>query len=145
MAHVITSPRDAIRRPLQNFTYKHIVCLRDDAIYSVMPARHEDTQDHGKQQLFHNLSSFPAWAPPLPLLIQRKACAFSHRRTKGNLQRISRITLMALNIKTIYARNIWILMLYSAFHMLNVNYLECGMLFNLCLIGYSMLFSFLNL
>ncbi len=25
---------------------------------------------------------------------------------------------MALNIKTIYARNIWILMLYSAFHML---------------------------
>ncbi len=27
----------------------------------------------------------------------------------------------------------------------NVNYLEGGMLFNLCLIGYPMLFSFLNL
>ncbi len=43
---------------------------------------------------------------------------------------------MALNIKTIYVRNIWILMLYSAFHMLgvNVNYLECGMFFfYLCL------------
>ncbi len=34
MAWGITSPRDAIRRPLQNFTYKHIVRLRDDAIYS---------------------------------------------------------------------------------------------------------------
>ncbi len=41
---------------------------------------------------------------------------------------------MALNIKTIYARNIWILILYSAFHMLgvNVNYLECGMFFLIC-------------
>ncbi len=31
----------------------------------------------------------------------------------------------SINIKTIYTRNIWILMLYSAFHMLdvNVNYL----------------------
>ncbi len=68
------------------------------------------------------------------LLIQCKARAFSRRRTKGNLQRISRITLMALNIKTIYTRNIWILMLYSAFHRLgvNVNYLEC-FFFNLCL------------
>ncbi len=38
-------------------------------------------------------------------------------------------------------------MLSSALHMLsvNVNYLEGGMLFNLCLIGYPMLFSFLNL
>ncbi len=34
MAHVITSPRDTIRRPLLNFTHKHIVRLRDDAIYS---------------------------------------------------------------------------------------------------------------
>ncbi len=34
MAHVITSPRDAIQRPLQNFTYKHIVRLHCDAIYS---------------------------------------------------------------------------------------------------------------
>ncbi len=34
MACVITSPRDAIRRPLQNCTYKHIVCLHYDAIYS---------------------------------------------------------------------------------------------------------------
>ncbi len=33
MACVITSPRDAIWRPLKNFTYKHIVRLRDDAIY----------------------------------------------------------------------------------------------------------------
>ncbi len=98
----------------------------------VMPARHEDTQDHEMQLLFHNLSSFPAWAPPL--LIQRKAHAFSRRRTKGNLQRISRITLMALNIKTIYPRNIWMLMLYSAIHRLgvNVNYLECGMFFLIC-------------
>ncbi len=90
-----------------------------------MPARHEDTQDHEKQQLFHNLSSFPAWASPLRLLIQHKARAFSRRRTKGDLQMISRKTLMALNIKTIYSRNIWILMLYSDFHMLdvNVNYL----------------------
>ncbi len=35
MACVITSPRDAIRRLLQNFTYKHTVRLRDDAIYSL--------------------------------------------------------------------------------------------------------------
>ncbi len=34
MACVITSPRDTIRRPLQNFTCKHIVRLREDAIYS---------------------------------------------------------------------------------------------------------------
>ncbi len=34
MAYVITSQRDAIRRPLKNFTCKHIVRLRDDAIYS---------------------------------------------------------------------------------------------------------------
>ncbi len=34
MTCVITSPCDAIRRPLQNFMYKHIVCLTDDAIYS---------------------------------------------------------------------------------------------------------------
>ncbi len=34
MACVITSPRDAIRCPTQNFTCKHIVRLRDDAIYS---------------------------------------------------------------------------------------------------------------
>ncbi len=34
MACVITSPRDAIRRPLQNCTYKHIVRLHYDAIYS---------------------------------------------------------------------------------------------------------------
>ncbi len=34
MAHVITSPCDAIQHPLQNFVYKHKVCLRDDAIYS---------------------------------------------------------------------------------------------------------------
>ncbi len=34
MVCVITSPRDAIRRPLQNVTYKHVVILRDDAIYS---------------------------------------------------------------------------------------------------------------
>ncbi len=34
MACVITSPHDAIRRPLKNFTYKHIVRLRDDAIYN---------------------------------------------------------------------------------------------------------------
>ncbi len=34
MACVITSSHDVIRRPLQNFTYKHIVRLRDDAIYS---------------------------------------------------------------------------------------------------------------
>ncbi len=34
MACVITLPRDTIRRPLQNFMYKHIVRLRDDAIYS---------------------------------------------------------------------------------------------------------------
>ncbi len=34
MACVITSPRDATWRPLKNFTYKHIVHLRDDAIYS---------------------------------------------------------------------------------------------------------------
>ncbi len=34
MAHVITSPHDAIQRLLQNFTYKHIVRLRYDAIYS---------------------------------------------------------------------------------------------------------------
>ncbi len=34
MARVITSPRDAIRRPTQNSTHKHIVRLRDDAIYS---------------------------------------------------------------------------------------------------------------
>ncbi len=27
------SPRDAIQRPTQNFTHKHIVRLRDDAIY----------------------------------------------------------------------------------------------------------------
>ncbi len=42
---------------------------------------------------------------------------------------------MALNIKTIYSRNIWILMLYSAFHMLgvNVNYLGNVKCFNLCL------------
>ncbi len=107
-----------------------------------MPTRHEDTQDHGNPQLFHNLSSFPAWAPigldrsGPSLFIKRKARTFSHRRTKGNLQRISRIILMALNIKTIYARNIWILMLYSAFHRLGVkvNYLESGMfVFNLCL------------
>ncbi len=52
---------------------------------------------------------------------------------------------MAVAIKTVDSKKQWILMLYSAFHMLNVNYLECGMLFNLCLIGYSMLFSFLNL
>ncbi len=32
-------------------------------ISDVMPARHEDTQDHGKQQLFNNLSSFPNLAP----------------------------------------------------------------------------------
>ncbi len=68
------------------------------------------------------------------LLIQRKARAFSHRRTKGNLQRISRTTLMALNIKTTSARNIWILMLYSAFHRLgvNANCLEFGMFFLIC-------------
>ncbi len=38
-------------------------------------------------------------------------------------------------------------MLFSALNMLsvNVNYLEGGMLFTLCLIGYPMLFSFLNL
>ncbi len=35
MAHVITSRRDAIRRPLQNFTYKHIVCLGYGAMYSL--------------------------------------------------------------------------------------------------------------
>ncbi len=42
---------------------------------------------------------------------------------------------MALNIKTIYARNIWILMLYSAFYMVgvNVNYLGNVKCFNLCL------------
>ncbi len=34
MACVITSPRDAIRCPLHNFTYKHIARLLDDAIYS---------------------------------------------------------------------------------------------------------------
>ncbi len=34
MACVITSPRDAIRRLVQNFMYKHIVRLRDDAIHS---------------------------------------------------------------------------------------------------------------
>ncbi len=34
MAYIITSPRDAIWRLFQNFTYKHIVRLRDDAIYS---------------------------------------------------------------------------------------------------------------
>ncbi len=34
MACSITSPRDALRRPLQNFTYKHIVRLRYGAIYS---------------------------------------------------------------------------------------------------------------
>ncbi len=34
MARVITSPHDAIQHPLKNFTYKHIVRLRDDAIYS---------------------------------------------------------------------------------------------------------------
>ncbi len=32
-AHIITSPRDAIRHPLQKFTYA-VVRLRDDAIYS---------------------------------------------------------------------------------------------------------------
>ncbi len=42
---------------------------------------------------------------------------------------------MALNIKTIYSRNIWILMLCAAFHMLgvNVNYLGNVKCFNLCL------------
>ncbi len=34
MARVITSPRDAIRRPTQKSTHKHIVHLHDDAIYS---------------------------------------------------------------------------------------------------------------
>ncbi len=34
MEFVITSPRDAIRRPLQNFKYKRIVRLPDDAMYS---------------------------------------------------------------------------------------------------------------
>ncbi len=34
MACVITSQRDGIRCPLQNFTCKHIVRLCDDAIYS---------------------------------------------------------------------------------------------------------------
>ncbi len=41
---------------------------------------------------------------------------------------------MAVAIKTVDSKKQWILMLYSAFHMLNVNYLECGMLFNLCLL-----------
>ncbi len=56
---------------------------------AVMPARHEDTQDHGKQQLFHNLSSFPAWAPLCldisgpSLLIQHRARAF--RREQRDL------------------------------------------------------------
>ncbi len=34
MAHVITSLRDTIQRPLQNITCKHIVSFRDDDIYS---------------------------------------------------------------------------------------------------------------
>ncbi len=34
MTYIITSPRDAIWCLFQNFTYKHIVRLRDDAIYS---------------------------------------------------------------------------------------------------------------
>ncbi len=34
MARVITSPRDAIRRPTQNSTHTHIARLRDNVIYS---------------------------------------------------------------------------------------------------------------
>ncbi len=55
-----------------------------------MPARHEDTQDHGKQQLFHNLSSFPAWTPldldisGPSLFIQQTARFFVKRQRRAN-------------------------------------------------------------
>ncbi len=103
----------------------------------VMPARHEDTQDHGKQQLMNKFiichlflhGRLSIWIYLAPPFSSSKPRAFSSK-DKGELIHMcflccTKTVSYSLNIKTIYARNIWILMLYSAFHMLdvNVNYL----------------------
>ncbi len=64
--------------------------LEGAVLAGVMPARHEDTQDHGKQHLFHNLSYFPAWAPlgldisGPSLFIQQTARFFIKRQRRAN-------------------------------------------------------------
>ncbi len=69
-----------------------------------------------------SLSGYKAPPPPHPAPSTR--FFVGEQRNSIYLEDFQK-TLMALNIKTIYSRNIWILMLYSAFHMLgmNVNYL----------------------
>ncbi len=68
----------------------------------------------------------------------------SHREHRNSRVPVCKKTFINfMTIKTIYSRNnmdINVVLCLSY-----VNYLEGGMLFNLCLIGYPMLFAFLNL
>ncbi len=88
--------------------------------------------------------------PPPPPLISAKAHDLFRSQNKGNYFSVSLLTGNTGTRVFLYAKRhsfiswllkpstqetIWILMLSSAFHMFSVdaNYLECGMLFNLCL------------
>ncbi len=94
-----------------------------------MPARHEDTQDHWKQQFFPNLSSFHSKSPLCldikPLLIQHRGRAFRQANKENLPSGFWKRKLVAIG--TVYSKKQYIyiykyiLMLYSAFHMLGVN------------------------
>ncbi len=64
-------------------------------------------------------------APPPPRSANRALFVKRQRRASPHVVPLLPQDIYSLNIKIIYTRNIWRLMLYSAFHMLdvNVNYL----------------------
>ncbi len=72
--------------------------------------------------------------PPHPAQIARFFVK-RQRRASPHVVPLLYQDIYSLNIKTIYTRNIWILMLYSAFHMLGMNVDNSGnaKCFNLCL------------
>ncbi len=73
-------------------------------------------------------------------------CFTSHREHRNSRVPVCKKTFIHfMTIKTIYSRNNMDINVVLCLSYVNVNYLEGGMLFNLCLIGYPMLFSFLNL